>query len=523
MNDEPILVHMTLRPTLAIALLASATLVMAQAGTLDQSFGTNGYVTFYFGGENTFPTDALVLPNGQILAVTAIYNPTADIALERYNADGSLDASFGDAGVVTIDVNAGSNDRPGEAVLLPDGKILIGGKSDGGILLLRVEQDGSVDTSFGTDGWLTLDQDPDEVDYPWGFVVRPTGEIVVINTVDVSIGNGYGSVIQFTADGALDAAFGTNGVLTIDNGSTNATEWLYAIALASSGDVYVLGSAFVEINGTDETFVYRVTPSGSLDPAFDGEGYRLLPIGTESEVPSVITVLPNDQVLVGGTTTMGVVDHPFLAKLNGDGSYDPTFGSAGVQIMTAIHSQGISELFILPGGQILMSGQASNGVGTDMLIARLHADGSFDTGFGTEGVTRTLIGSPAGWESGGALALAADGNYIMTGVTGTSFAGTSTQVLLKYLSGNLAGMAEGNSPPVHFHPNPTSGQLWVSAPGALRSLGLHIVDLDGRSVGNVNPNGDGSVQLPASLQPGTYFISSTDHARFPPQRIVLMP
>ena len=514
---------MLLRSTLAIALLASATTGMAQAGTLDQTFGTDGYVTFYFGSENTFPVNALVYPNGQLLVVTSIYDQSADIALERYSADGILDASFGDAGVMTIDVNDGSADRPRDAVLLPDGKILIVGRIDGSILLMRLEPDGSFDTSFDTDGWMTLDLAADE--QMGGFALRPTGEFVISSTVDLDVGYGYGKVTQYTPDGTLDAAFGTNGVLTIDVeiGATETTEMLFDIALASNGDAYVLGTAFFLANGNDDLYVFRVTPSGTLDPAFDGVGYRLLPIGTERDLYGPIAVTPNDQVLVAGSTGgAGVVDDPFIAKLNADGSFDPAFGSAGVQIMTSINSQVVSDLLIEPNGQIVLSGESSNGSGTDMLIARLNADGSFDTGFGTDGITRTLIGSAAGWESGGALVLAVDGNYIMTGVTGTSFAGTSTQVLLKYLSGNAAGILESHAAPVRLYPNPASGQLWVSTPRPLHAMALNVVDLDGRSAGTLTLNGDGSVELPASLGSGTYLITGADPTRFPPQRVVLM-
>lgn len=509
------------RLLLSAALLSTSYAATAQAGTLDPTFGTNGYVTFTLGNENVYAAAALVLPNGQLMAVSGVYAPSADIALQRYNADGTLDPSFGTDGVVTIDVNTGSEDRPTDAYVQADGKIVVVGSTDGAILVMRLNADGSLDTSFGTDGWSVFDVIADELDYVGDCVVRPTGEVVVICTNEGENEDGRGSVVQFTPSGALDAAFGTNGVLTINNGIPGATEQLHAIEIASSGTIHVLGTARTAINSTDDTYVYRITPAGTLDPDFDGDGHRLVPIGTGDELPSAIAVLANGQVLLAGSTNMAGIDHPFVARLNADGSFDTAFGDDGVHIMTGIIGQYVGDLLLRPSGQVVFSGEAFNGVGTDMLIARLHADGSFDTTFGTGGYTRTLIGSQAGFEGGYALALAPDGNYIMTGGTGTAFAGTRTQVILKYRSGATTSIVEHADARVRFYPNPTNGPLWISAPAAFRVSRAHIADAQGRTVGTVTINADGAMQLPGTLEAGTYFISADGVGGFAPQAVVV--
>ena len=90
--------------------------------------------------------------------------------------------------------------------------------------------------------------------------------------------------------------------------------------------------------------------------------------------------------------------------------------------------------------------------------------------------------------------------------TGTAFAGTRTQVILKYRSGATTSIVEHADARVRFYPNPTNGPLWISAPAAFRVSRAHIADAQGRTVGTVNINADGAVQLPGALEPGTYFV-----------------
>lgn len=495
-----------LRLLLAAALSSTTVLVAAQAGTLDPAFGTDGYVTFTLGNENVYVADALVLPNGKILGVAGVYHPTADIAVQGYNADGTLDDTFGDAGVVTIDVNDGSEDQPTDAFLQADGKIVIVGSTDGAVLVVRLLADGSLDDTFSGDGWTMYDVIADELDYVGNCVVRPTGEVVVICSNENASGNGYGSVVQFTPNGVLDADFGTNGVLTLNNGFGSTTEWLHDIELSPSGTLHVLGTAITDLNSTDDTYVYRITPAGTLDVAFDGDGHRRVIIGTDHDLPSALAVTMDGQLLVAGSTNQEGEDHPFVARLNADGTFDAAFGDGGVRIITDITGQYVGDLLVHPSGQVVFCGEAYNGSGTDMLIGRLTADGSSDATFGTGGTTRTLVGSSGGFESGGTLALAADGNYIMTGATGTAMAGTLTQVILKYSSGNSTGIAEGAAAAFNFYPNPTSGRLWISGPAQRTFSRVRIADAQGRTVGLVAISADGAVELPGTLEAGVYYV-----------------
>lgn len=91
-------------------------------------------------------------PDGKILVAGSSNSGSDwDFALARYNADGSLDTSFG-GGIVATAVGL-SDDKGRGVAVQTDGKILVAGFSRSGInydfALVRYNVDGSLDTGFG--------------------------------------------------------------------------------------------------------------------------------------------------------------------------------------------------------------------------------------------------------------------------------------------------------------------------------------------------------------------------------------
>jgi uncharacterized delta-60 repeat protein/uncharacterized repeat protein (TIGR01451 family) len=128
-------------------------------GGLDTSFGSGGkVVTQSFGKGST--EDLLLQPNGKLVLVASSKTNYADFALIRYNTNGSLDTSFGNGGFTRVDFDNGTYDKAEAAALQSDGKIVVVGQSD--VIpdysgLARFNADGSLDTSFGTNGIVTTD------------------------------------------------------------------------------------------------------------------------------------------------------------------------------------------------------------------------------------------------------------------------------------------------------------------------------------------------------------------------------
>ena len=207
-------------------LLASArsdttlTLVrFSDQGTLDPTFGQGGVATFALPDEMPVITEtSLALQsNGDVLLAGYRYpGGTADFSLMRYHSDGTLDTSFGADGIVTVDV-ADGNDYARAVTQQADGKLLIAGTSDKGdnevgdgnfnFSVIRLNADGSLDTSFGDGGKAMFDFEGGR-DGAQTINVLEDGKILLTGAAYNSDGNAGFAALRLNADGTLDTSFG---------------------------------------------------------------------------------------------------------------------------------------------------------------------------------------------------------------------------------------------------------------------------------------------------------------------------
>ncbi len=161
----------------------------ATDGLIDSSFGVGGRVTATF--ESAGNLAVIQQPDGKIVTVGGVIAlGDTDFALVRYNADGSLDSSFGTGGLVTTSFG-GTDDRAMAVVLQPDGKVVVVGRVLSGTLdvfhfaLARYNADGSLDTSFGTNGQVTTSVGGTN-DQGLSAVLQENGRIIVAGTSNLS-------------------------------------------------------------------------------------------------------------------------------------------------------------------------------------------------------------------------------------------------------------------------------------------------------------------------------------------------
>jgi uncharacterized delta-60 repeat protein len=201
-------------------------------GLPDPTFGNNGQVTTDFGSYYDQINVIAQQPDGKIVAAgIAGDEDTAymkQFGLIRYNVDGSIDPSFGSHGIV---LGSTSQDVVviSDLVILKTGKILVAGYTGNdeeptSFLLARYNADGSIDTSFGENGFVSTTFPDSGSASASAILVQSTGKIVVAGSVTSS---GASSTIdialaRYTSTGALDLSFGVNGLLT-----TNINSWDY--------------------------------------------------------------------------------------------------------------------------------------------------------------------------------------------------------------------------------------------------------------------------------------------------------
>src|SRR5437879_8498063 len=204
-------------------------------GSLDGAFGTGGKVITAIGIGSA--GSALVLqPDGKLVAAGYTYNGTSTaFALVRYNASGSLDTSFGTGGKVTTPIGS-IDDEAFALVLQPDGKIVAAGYTSVAnsiaFALVRYNANGSLDASFGTGGKVTtpIGSVDDEV---FALVPQPDGKLVAAGCTSNATNTAF-ALVRYNANGSLDTSFGREGRVTPPTGGMTAGA--FACALNPEGN-----------------------------------------------------------------------------------------------------------------------------------------------------------------------------------------------------------------------------------------------------------------------------------------------
>jgi uncharacterized delta-60 repeat protein len=228
-------------------------------GSLDATFGKNGTVTggdFDLVGQGfsfALAYAVAVQPDGKIVAAgEAFVSGGFDFALARYESDGSLDESFGIAGRRTINLGGGTrNDRARAIVVQADGKIVAAGGAliatatagSFNVALVRLNGDGTLDRSFGTNGTVNTDF-AGFSDFAFALAVRPDGKIVaagqsgLISAADVNF-----ALVRYNSNGTHDATFGFLGRLIVD--FALSPDIAAAVAMQPDGKAVAAGAASV--------------------------------------------------------------------------------------------------------------------------------------------------------------------------------------------------------------------------------------------------------------------------------------
>lgn len=270
---------------------------ISAAGILDPSFGKGGKIILNFNLGATVDSigGAVLQPDGKIIIVGNTFPSSgtssfADFLVARLNADGSLDNTFGNGGIVKTDFTGGG-DGATSVALLPDGKILAAGYAETPIVLnsrrpeyamVRYNPNGSLDDSFGTGGKV-------HANFGAGnqvirkILIQSDGKIIAFGTAsgdDIAIPSRI-VLTRYNSDGSIDTSFGTNGRFFIRfNEAGRLTEGtiLRDAAIQPDGKIIITGHIHVFIPGcpsipnvncfTLHSFMFRYTPQMTLDKKF---------------------------------------------------------------------------------------------------------------------------------------------------------------------------------------------------------------------------------------------------------------
>jgi uncharacterized delta-60 repeat protein len=275
------------------------------------------------------------------------------------NAAGALDPTFGTNGRVATTVGSGA--RASAVAVQPDGKIVVvgdvvRGASQRDIAVVRYNANGTPDLSFGENGRVIVAiSNRNEIIN--AVAIDGSGRIVVAGSIepfdDTPITDFL--IVRFTPNGALDATFGNGGAVTVDQGSIDSFN---AVAIQSNGRIVAAGGT----SDRGSAAVIGFTPNGIIDQSFGDLGLNFfdIPAMTDEQV-QVIALRPNGRILVGGQGQV-TVPHPgtssFLAEFDANGEMVQDFGTNGIVTFGGGTLPLGFDFAILPDGSTLVLSEA---------------------------------------------------------------------------------------------------------------------------------------------------------------------
>ncbi len=381
-------------------------------GMLDPSFGNGGLVTTNFPFLDSYDgaNSLVVLPDGRAVAAgrAGDIKPPGAMAVARYLSSGALDG-----GLVTVspdcEVAFGGPGNGAEAALLqPDGRLVLVGICANFDIPLVVPVFWLV--RLNVDGSL----DPSfgtggqvYTPFPGGALDVSVAGLLQPDGRIVAMGWGNMAVMaaRYNPDGSLDPTFGTAGQVTVPLAEYFVVR---SAALQPDGKLVIGGTAAGDFG------VVRLLPNGAPDPSFDGDGLVTSDFGA-SETGRSVTVLGDGRLVLAGSGTF-TQDFAVVRYL-ADGTLDTSFGTGGLATANAGGDDVANQVLQLPNGKLFLAGHtnANAAGGRDFLLTRFHADGALDTSFGTAGFLQTDFGS--GQDYCTAVALAGQDLILTAGYT----------------------------------------------------------------------------------------------------------
>lgn len=380
-------------------------------GVPDRFFGARGTIISSFNAQNDYRYVFEYQNDGSLF----IANEQSKIY--KFTVDGGLDTSFGVQGVSTLNY-INSVFAMGVA---PDGKLIAGGalwkgspinsttNYDNDLLAVRINIDGSLDSSFDGDGAASRDAG----NYPAyvnDIALQQDGKIVVVgNLTQVPSGVAtYGTgVARYNPDGVQDISFGSTEPFFSNNISSLST--ILGVEIQPDGKILVAGNlGLTGPSNSPGLKVIRFNSDGTLDGSFGSGGIFSYPVQGSNAFD--IALQPDGKILLGGFNHSSDF---MLVRLNSDGTFDPQLGGSGIVTTDISGWDGAVTMALQPNGKILLAGCSSQ-TGTDMSIVRYNANGVLDQTFGRRGkvITGFGIGSESCIRS---IALTPNGNIVVSG------------------------------------------------------------------------------------------------------------
>jgi len=362
-------------------------------GSLDTGYDADGQ--FVIGVDNFFVCDFAIQSDGKVIVVgTTGHN----ITLLRYLADsGTLDTTFGTNGIAVRSFGIDFQTSCKDILLQPDQKILVTGSEVTGysnhtdFFVARFNTDGSSDETFVGNGFNIIDWSDfpaSQFNYGQALAVQPDGKIIVAGVMQDYEGDGQFSFARLNTDGRLDTSFGTNGKGTVTVAVPQVYLFRSFVALQSDGKILAASTTTNALDTNRNLVLTRLNSNGTADTAF---GVVTTDFGNQ-EVAKGLALQKDGKIVVAGNSSTDTATHFMVVRYTTGGQLDSTFGASGKVVSDfGTGAESIEGAAMQPDGKLLAVGTSNN---NDMALARYS--------LGTTGATPTVktfasLASSDGW------------------------------------------------------------------------------------------------------------------------------
>lgn len=270
-------------------------------GSLDTTFNSTGIVTFTLNGLGHDAAQVLRLQSDGKIVVggwTARSNTSAAFQFfaARLNTNGTLDTTFNSTGKVILSI--GSGDDTGQGMILDSNeKIVLVGYTTGtdkDSAVIRLNTNGSLDTTFNSTGKVTTPTVGSGNDSYWGVAIQSDGKIVTSGYAKNGSSDWNSIVARYNTNGTLDTSFGTNGIVNLNHGATD--EQANAVMIDSNGKIITTG--YVTNSSNDDMHIMRLTSTGALDTTFNSTGYTNVDFSSGQDTAWWVTQQSSDGKII---------------------------------------------------------------------------------------------------------------------------------------------------------------------------------------------------------------------------------
>lgn len=417
-----------MRTSLLLAIMLTSIFAAGQSFVKpDSTFNGTGRKIFTVGANLDFGDNIALQPDGKIIMTGAsmFLGGTVNLGVARLNSDGSFDNSFGTAGVSLVDLGglqAQGGFEP-EIAIQPDGKILVCGYgwnvADEDIFVCRLLPNGNLDPTFGLGGKVFASlAGAGQPDAAYAITIDATGNIYVCGsarTGQFATTNDV-AIIKLTSSGAFDPSFSGDGKLLLD--LSGSWDFAYGIAVRNDGKIIVTGYSGMPAN----FFAIRLMTDGSYDPTFGTAGKTTLDITGNNVADECwgMALTPDEKIIMVGDafqSSTGSFDAA-IVQLTANGTPDITFSGDGIATFPiSTETTIMRNAIVQPNGKYLVSGSAKISGNDDYAILMLNPDGTLDPTFNQTGIYTIDVSGQAYGDIGYGLALQQDGKILLSGNT----------------------------------------------------------------------------------------------------------